>query len=191
MERQQEQKVLFLVLVSLLPVLASATRVVPVSSKRADYQCVYTIYVRTSSVIKGGTDANVNLTLFDAEGNGFAITNLEAWGGLMGDNWDYFERGNLDIFSGLAPCLSSDPCRMVLGMDASGSHSGWYCNYVEVTATGVHQGCSQQSFSVETWLGTDVINPKLTYTVDKCPSSSTADSSSVTPHLLLSSAESS
>ncbi|TQD97515.1 hypothetical protein C1H46_016852 [Malus baccata] len=65
-----------------------------------DPDYVYTAYVRTGFIIKAGTDSTVNLRLYDTYGYGIEITNLEAWGGLMGPGYNYFERGNLDIFSG-------------------------------------------------------------------------------------------
>ncbi|XP_020090608.1 PLAT domain-containing protein 1-like isoform X2 [Ananas comosus] len=117
-------------------------------------KCVYTLYVRTGSIWKGGTDSVIGVELTGSDGSGVRITNLEAWGGLMGEGHNYFERGNLDVFSGLGPCTSSPPCRLNLTSDGSGAHHGWYCNYVEVTTTGPHAGCAQQLFTVEQWLAT-------------------------------------
>nr|GMC91298.1 PLAT domain-containing protein 3-like [Ipomoea batatas]GME02029.1 PLAT domain-containing protein 3-like [Ipomoea batatas] len=133
-----------------------------------DADCVYTAYIRTGTVWKGGTDSIISLTLYDADGYGVRINNLEAWGGLMGEGYDYFERGNLDIFSGRGPCLSSPICSMNLTSDGTGPHHGWYCNYVEVTVTGVHQACNQQLFTVEQWLATDASPYSLTAIVDNC-----------------------
>ncbi|XP_031093820.1 PLAT domain-containing protein 3-like [Ipomoea triloba] len=133
-----------------------------------DADCVYTAYIRTGTVWKGGTDSIISLTLYDADGYGVRINNLEAWGGLMGEGYDYFERGNLDIFSGRGPCLSSPICSMNLTSDGTGPHHGWYCNYVEVTVTGVHQACNQQLFTVEQWLATDASPYSLTAVVDNC-----------------------
>ncbi|XP_039000588.1 PLAT domain-containing protein 2-like [Hibiscus syriacus] len=62
--------------------------------------CVYSMYVRTGSIIKGGTDSIISLKLEDLNGNSVEISNLETWGGLMERGYNYFERGNLDIFSG-------------------------------------------------------------------------------------------
>ncbi|EMS59655.1 hypothetical protein TRIUR3_00861 [Triticum urartu] len=47
-------------------------------------ECVYTVYVRTGSIWKAGTDANITLELY-TEGNadGVAISDLPSWGGLM------------------------------------------------------------------------------------------------------------
>ncbi|PKA58062.1 hypothetical protein AXF42_Ash019288 [Apostasia shenzhenica] len=133
-----------------------------------DQSCVYTLYVRTGSIWKGGTDSKINLALAGSDGNGLLITNLEEWGGLMGDGYNYFERGNLDIFSGRGPCLSSPPCWMNLTSDGSGPHHGWYCNYVEVTFTGPHLGCSQTRFTVEQWLAMDTSPYQLYATRDYC-----------------------
>ncbi|KAJ6289051.1 hypothetical protein OIU76_024945 [Salix suchowensis] len=112
----------------------------------SDEDCVYTMYVRTGSVIKGGTDSTISATLYDTYGYGVEVPDLERWGGLMEPGHNYFERGNLDIFSGRAPCLSSPVCALNLTSDGSGSGHGWYVNYVEVTTTGVHAACSQKKF---------------------------------------------
>ncbi|KAL0295016.1 UNVERIFIED_CONTAM: PLAT domain-containing protein 1 [Sesamum radiatum] len=135
-----------------------------------DPDCVYTVYVRTGSIIKGGTDSNISLTVYDAEGYGIRINNLEAWGGLMGPGYNYFERGNLDIFSGRGPCLTGPVCAMNLTSDGTGSGHGWYCNYVEVTTTGVHQQCAQVQFTVEQWLATDTSPYELTAIRNYCKS---------------------
>ncbi|PIN18944.1 hypothetical protein CDL12_08398 [Handroanthus impetiginosus] len=135
-----------------------------------DPDCVYTVYVRTSTIIKGGTDSIISLTLYDAGGYGIRISNLESWGGLMGPGHNYFERGNLDIFSGRGPCLLGPVCAMNLTSDGSGAHHGWYCNYVEVTVTGVHKQCNQQDFTVEQWLATDTSPYELTAIRDNCSS---------------------
>ncbi|KZV56624.1 hypothetical protein F511_42868, partial [Dorcoceras hygrometricum] len=133
-----------------------------------DPDCVSTVYVRTGSIFKGGTDSNISLTLYDAASNGFRINNLETWGGLMGPGYDYFERGNLDIFSGRVPCLTGPICAMNLTSDGSGSGHGWYVNYVEVTTTGVHKDCTQVQFTVEQWLALDTKPYNLTAVRDYC-----------------------
>lgn len=134
-----------------------------------DEECVYTVYVRTGSIFKGGTDSIVSLRLYDVYGELVDVTNLEAWGGLMPAGYDYFERGNLDIFSGRGPCLSSPICAMNLTSDGSGPHHGWYCNYVEVTSTGPHIPCSQLQFTVEQWLALDTAPYDLTAIRNYCP----------------------
>ncbi|KAL3630201.1 PLAT domain-containing protein 1 [Castilleja foliolosa] len=133
-----------------------------------DPDCVYTVFVRTGSIIKGGTDSIISLTLYDADGYGIRINNLETWGGLMGPDYNYFERGNLDIFSGRGPCLTGPVCSMNLTSDGSGSGHGWYCNYVEVTTTGVHEQCAQKQFTVEQWLATDTSPYELTAIRNYC-----------------------
>ena len=137
-----------------------------------DPACVYTVYVRTGSILKAGTDSIFALTLYDADGLGVRINNLEAWGGLMGPDYNYFERGNLDIFSGKGPCLSGQPCAMNLTSDGSGPHHGWYGNYVEVTTTGAHIPCAQKTFTVEQWLATDTSPYELTAIRNYCSSGS-------------------
>ncbi|KAG4175696.1 hypothetical protein ERO13_A11G200200v2 [Gossypium hirsutum] len=79
-----------------------------------DEDCVYSVYIRTGSIIKGGTDSIISLKLEDAYGESVEISNLETWGGLMEPGHDYFERGNLDIFSGRGRCLGAPVCSMNL-----------------------------------------------------------------------------
>ncbi|TVT98250.1 hypothetical protein EJB05_56470, partial [Eragrostis curvula] len=124
-------------------------------SMGVSYDCVYTIYVQTGSIWKAGTDAVIGLTLRGTDGYGFKIKNLARWGGLMGAGYDYYERGNVDLFSGRAPCLASPPCRMNLTSDGSGDHHGWYCKTVEVTTTRQHSNCFKSYFGVEQWLARD------------------------------------
>ncbi|GAB4847297.1 PLAT domain-containing protein 2 [Ancistrocladus abbreviatus] len=131
-------------------------------------KCVYTVYVRTGSIIKGGTDSIISLTVYDQYDNYVHIPNLETWGGLMGPTHNYFERGNLDIFSGRGLCLRGSVCAMNLTSDGSGSHHGWYCNYVEVTSTGPHIACAQQKFTVEQWLARDAAPYELTAIRNYC-----------------------
>ncbi|CAN4106385.1 unnamed protein product [Withania somnifera] len=134
----------------------------------SEEDCVYTVYIRTSNKIKAGTDSIISLTLYDADGYGIRINDIEAWGGLMGPGYDYFERGNLDIFSGRGPCLTGPICKMNLTSDGTGPGHGWYCNYVEVTVTGVHKECNQQKFEVEQWIATDHSPYELTFIKDLC-----------------------
>ncbi|OVA07630.1 PLAT/LH2 domain [Macleaya cordata] len=137
-------------------------------SQSAD-DCVYTVYIRTGSVIKGGTDSIISLRLYSSYGDYIEIPNLEAWGGLMGPDHDYYERGNLDIFSGRGGCLDAPVCAMNLTSDGTGVGHGWYVNYVEVTTTAAHIPCSQQSFTVEQWLALDRSPYKLTAIRNYCP----------------------
>ncbi|KMT08807.1 hypothetical protein BVRB_6g135310 [Beta vulgaris subsp. vulgaris] len=138
------------------------------SATADDYNCVYTVYIRTSKTFSGGTDSIISVVFYDDTGNGILIKNLEAWGGLMGPDYDYYERGNLDIFSGRGPCLSRPVCSMELTSDGSGAHHGWYCNYVEVTTTGPHMQCGQQLFTVEQWIALDRSPHELTAVRDNC-----------------------
>lgn len=141
-----------------------------------DADCVYTVYIRTGSTLKAGTDSVIAATLYSADGDEVRIKDLEKWGGLMGPGYNYFERGNLDIFSGRGPCLSGPVCSLNLTSDGSGPHHGWYCNYLEVTTTGVHSPCDQQLFTVEQWLALDRSPYNLTNIQNNCPSGSGSES---------------
>ncbi|XVE86758.1 hypothetical protein DITRI_Ditri18aG0059500 [Diplodiscus trichospermus] len=143
---------------------------VPSITLADDADCVYSVYIRTGSIIKGGTDSIISLILYDVYGEYIEIRNLEAWGGLMEPGHNYYERGNLDIFSGRGPCLATPVCAMNLTSDGSGAFHGWYCNYVEVTTTGVHTPCSQQQFTVEQWLALDTSPYELTAIRNYCAS---------------------
>ncbi|KAK9134297.1 hypothetical protein Syun_013627 [Stephania yunnanensis] len=139
------------------------------SAAHSKNDCVYTAYIRTGSNINGGTDAKIGLRLYDADKNSFDIDDLEAWGGLMGQGHNYFERGNLDIFSGRGPCLKGPVCAVNLTSDGSGLLSGWYCDYVEVISTGPHISCAQKFFKIEQWLATDAPPYRLYAFKNYCP----------------------
>ncbi|KAK8673044.1 hypothetical protein V6N13_111400 [Hibiscus sabdariffa] len=64
---------------------------------------------------------------------------------------------------------------MNLTSDGSGPFHGWYCNYVEVTATGVHTRCTQQLFTVEQWLALDTAPVELTVIKNYCPAEAKPD----------------
>ncbi|EPS64454.1 hypothetical protein M569_10327, partial [Genlisea aurea] len=117
--------------------------------------CVYTVYVKTGSIIKGGTDANISAIFYESSGTGIWIKNLVLWGGIRGTDYDYFERGNVDIFTGAAPCLRGPICALNLTSDGTGPHPGWNCKSVEVTATGWRKECAQQTFQIDQWLADD------------------------------------
>ncbi|CAM8879442.1 hypothetical protein QQ045_020077 [Rhodiola kirilowii] len=148
--------------------LALALSIIAPSS--AD-DCVYTIYVRTGSIFKGGSDSIISTTFTNIYNETVQIDDLEIWGGLMEPGHNYFERGNLDIFSGRGKCLALDApiCALNLTSDGSGPHHGWYVNYVEVTSTGVHTACSQTQFTIEQWLATDTSPYQLTALRNYCP----------------------
>ncbi|XP_028549112.1 PLAT domain-containing protein 2-like isoform X2 [Dendrobium catenatum] len=132
-------------------------------------ECVYSIYVRTGSIIKSGTDASISLTLADSSANQFHIPDLVSWGGLMGPQHNYFERTSLDVFSGRATCGLRGPiCSLNLTSDGAGAHHGWYCDSVEVTATGPHLPCSQTLFYVQQWLASDAAPYQLYAYVNGC-----------------------
>ncbi|KAA0042612.1 Lipoxygenase, LH2 [Cucumis melo var. makuwa] len=134
---------------------------------KSSEKCVYTLYVKTGSILKGGTDSKISVKLGDSRGQSVEISDLESWG-LMKQGHDYFERDNIDIFSGRGVCLESPVCRLNLTSDGSGSHHGWYCDYVEVTSAGPHRACSQTAFYVDQWLATDAPPFQLTTTLDGC-----------------------
>ncbi|CAL9244923.1 unnamed protein product [Arabidopsis halleri] len=134
--------------------------------------CVFTVYIRTGTVWKAGTDSVMSLRLYDSYGRDAVISDLVSWGGLMGPFHDYFERGNLDIFSGLGSCLSGPVCAMNLTSDGSGDHHGWYCNYVEVTMSeSRRRSCSQEKFEVEQWLARDASPYELSAIRNHCSDS--------------------
>ncbi|KAK9134300.1 hypothetical protein Syun_013630 [Stephania yunnanensis] len=153
---------------SLLLALLCCTALIYTAQSDDSANCVYTVYVRTGSVIKGGTDSKISLRLYDGKGWYIEIPNLETWGGLMGPGYNYYERGNLDIFSGRGPCLTAPVCAVNVTSDGSGPHHGWYVNYVEVTSTGPHIQCAQKLFTIEQWLGTDVAPYTLTVVKNSC-----------------------
>ncbi|XP_031502405.1 PLAT domain-containing protein 3-like [Nymphaea colorata] len=138
------------------------------TSSSSNDNCVYTVYVRTGSIIKGGTDSKISLTISDSSYRpGVHVKDLESWG-LMPDGHDYYERGNLDIFSGRGRCLDGPICYLNLTSDGTGPHHGWYCEYVEVTATGPHLGCSQTIFYVRQWLALDAPPYRLDSIINGC-----------------------
>ncbi|KAK9111060.1 hypothetical protein Scep_018579 [Stephania cephalantha] len=153
---------------SLLIALLFCTALIYIAQSDDSANCVYTVYVRTGSEIKSGTDSNISLRLYDGKGLYLEIPNLEAWGGLMGPGYDYFERGNLDIFSGRGPCLTAPVCAVKVTSDGSGPHHGWFLRYVEVTSTGPHIHCAKKIFPIEQWLGTDVAPYTLTVLKNFC-----------------------
>uniref|UniRef100_A0A7C8YMX3 Catalase n=1 Tax=Opuntia streptacantha TaxID=393608 RepID=A0A7C8YMX3_OPUST len=158
-----ESKAAFIVLL-----LCFSTVAVSATLSQEDYVCVYTVFVRTSKTFRAGTDSKISLALYDDTGAGVLIRDLEAWGGAMEKGHDYFERGNLDIFTGKVPCLSRPVCAMELTSDGTGSHPSWYCNYVEVTTTGPQTQCAQINFTVEQWLSPDKSPYQLSVTRDSC-----------------------
>jgi len=107
------------------------------------------------------------MRLDDPKNHSVWIPNLKSWGAMEQDH-DYFERGNVDAFTGRGPCIDSPVCRLDLASDGSGYHHGWYCDYVEVTSTGPHKPCSQTIFYVDQWLAKDVVPYNLSVIIDGC-----------------------
>ncbi|CAH9090736.1 unnamed protein product [Cuscuta epithymum] len=126
-------------------------------------ECVYSLYVQTGTYITAGTDSKVGVTLGDRTGKEVQVPELRRWG-LMGRDHDYFEGGNLDIFSGRGPCLRLPVCRLNVTSDGSGHRPGWYCQFIEVTFTGPRKECSQSTFYVDQWL----VAGDLTAILDGC-----------------------
>ncbi|OVA08613.1 PLAT/LH2 domain [Macleaya cordata] len=141
-------------------------------------ECVYNLYVKTGNIIKAGTDSKISVVLGDATGRYVVVPDLEEWG-LMGPTHDYFEWNNLDIFTGRGPCIGAPICRLNLTSDGSGSHHGWFCDYVEVTSTGPHKECSQTIFYVRQWLATDAAPFQLSALLDGCAQQTTTEKAHV------------
>ena len=96
------------------------------------------------------------------------IKNLETWGA-MAPGHDYFERGNLDVFTCTAQCFSSPLCFLRLTSDGSKAKAGWFCEYVHVTVSGQNVAYTQ-NFSVQQWLALDEPPYSLVVLRDNCPS---------------------
>ncbi|MCD9638437.1 hypothetical protein HAX54_022432 [Datura stramonium] len=56
---------------------------------------------------QSGTDSKISATLGDVSGKSVWIPDLEKWG-LMGPDYNYYERGNVDIFTGKGRCLNTN-----------------------------------------------------------------------------------
>ncbi|GAV89034.1 PLAT domain-containing protein, partial [Cephalotus follicularis] len=132
-------------------------------------KCVYNLYVKTGSIMKAGTNSKISVTLGDPQGRSIWVPNLESWG-LMGPSYDFYERGNVDIFSGRGPCIGAPLCRLNVTSDGSGSHHGWYCDYIEVTSSRPHRACNQAAFYVDRWLASDAPPYQLSAILDGCES---------------------
>lgn len=129
-------------------------------------KCVYTVYVKTGEIEKSGTNSKINLTFSDSFGKSISIGNLREWG-LMGERYDYFERGNLDIFSGRSYCISPPICKLTLTSDGKGILPAWYVETIEVTFSGFNQQCSQAVFCVDRWLAPEP-HSQLSFELDVC-----------------------
>ncbi|XP_019192078.1 PREDICTED: PLAT domain-containing protein 3-like [Ipomoea nil] len=126
-------------------------------------ECVYSLYIQTGAFVTAGTDSKISVEMGDKPGNRVWVPELRDWG-LMNRDHDYFEGGKLDIFSVSGACLQQPLCRLNVTSDGSGHYPGWFCEFIEVTSTGPHQGCSQSIFHVNRWLSGD----DLTVVFDVC-----------------------
>lgn len=86
----------------------------------------------------------------------------------MGRGHDYYENGNLDIFSGTARCLPSPVCFLNLNSDGTGGKPGWYVEYVEVKTTRAGAETKRQYFDVEQWLAVDEPPHELSVERNNC-----------------------
>ncbi|CAL4981860.1 unnamed protein product [Urochloa decumbens] len=116
-------------------------------------QCDYEIIVRTGDVRYAGTDATISLKLSSWDGSMW-IKDLASWG-QNGPGYDYFERGNIDKFSGTGDCMTPKPCWMLLESDNSGNYPGWYVDYIEVIELKTSSTRVSHMFTVNQWLAID------------------------------------
>ncbi|KAK4268152.1 hypothetical protein QN277_024842 [Acacia crassicarpa] len=124
-------------------------------------QCQYLVRVQTGDRSSAGTDSKISLKLFNTlSGESLTVKNLEDWG-IMAPGHNYFERGNLDVFSRSSPCI--DVCAMTVTSDNTGYKPGWFLDFVEVTISGSIS--KKISFPVNRWLDS---KSGLTVTVDLC-----------------------
>lgn len=139
-------------------------------------RCIYTVEVATGDRGDAGTDAKVSLSLCtDSKDCFLQVSNLAQYGS-RGPSYDYFERGNHDIFEIPTTIECVDICRMIIGHDDSGHKSGWYLDYVKVEAytdNGIKQ--SESQFPVYQWLATDESPYSLHAEVNHCPPVRVAD----------------
>ncbi|XP_026437977.1 PLAT domain-containing protein 3-like [Papaver somniferum] len=130
--------------------------------------CVYIVYTKTGTKLGAGTDSGISLALYDSYGDYIIIQNLKKWGGIMGQKHNYFENGDLDVFSNLGGCLKGPVCKMTLTSDGKGSGSDWYVEDLQVTTTGPQIPCAQKVFTIEQWLALDTSPYKLSVTKNLC-----------------------
>lgn len=122
--------------------------------------------VKTADQPRAGTDSKIKLTIGDYRGQYIHITDLEKWG-LMGKDYDYYERANLDIFGGREKCLRPPICRLKIESDAKGESPGWLIEYFEITYVRPERGCKQVKFPVNKWLGAQGVK-ELTVLLEDC-----------------------
>ena len=132
---------------------------------------MYTITVKTGTVENAGTDSVISLKLSNRNNENLEIKNLEFWGA-MEPGHDYYEKGNVDVFTGTAQGFDSPLCFLQLTSDGSNKWPGWYCEYVNVVVSGQNVSY-KQNFRVQQWLALDESPYTLTTLRDNCPSLST------------------
>ncbi|XP_028761123.1 PLAT domain-containing protein 3-like [Neltuma alba] len=126
-------------------------------------QCQYIVRVKTGDRKDAGTDSVIGLKLTSSSGDSFTVNNLQSWG-IMAPGHDYFERGNLDVFSGTGTCLSV--CDITVTSNGEGNKPGWYLDFVDITVSG---GLSRKvAFPVNQWLALDEWPRHLYATVNLC-----------------------
>ncbi|XP_020090606.1 PLAT domain-containing protein 2-like [Ananas comosus] len=114
--------------------------------------CLYTLRVQTGNRVNAGTDSKISVTLAGPDHVRYHVPNLESWGGLMWDGYNYFERGYADAFAGCGTCITWPPCWIRLTSDGSGSHPGWFVDFVELWAAGPDSQCTKHRFDFHVWL---------------------------------------
>lgn len=122
--------------------------------------------VKTGDIAKAGTDSKIKLSMGDLRGKSIQVPDLEKWG-IMGLEYDYYERGNLDLFVGREKCIGPQICRMKLESDAKGESPGWFVEYIEVVTVKPESGCKQVKFPVNKWLGVEGVK-ELNVVLEEC-----------------------
>ncbi|XP_028790922.1 PLAT domain-containing protein 3-like [Neltuma alba] len=134
------------------------------ASMATSEKCTYIVRVKTGDRFSAGTDSTISLKLKSYSGESFTVNNLEEWG-LMGPGHEYFERGNIDVFSGRNACLRV--CAITVSSNGEGFKPGWYLDYVELTIVGSGKP-AKISFPTNQWLALDEWPNHLYADVDLC-----------------------
>ena len=90
---------------------------------------------------------------------------------------EYFQWGSVDVFSGRSRCLSAPPCSLEITFSGGGDGK-WFCEFVQVTATGPGLPCYQKMFMVGQWLTVDEDPRKLMALRDECGRNETSRATS-------------
>ena len=128
---------------------------------------MYSVNIRTGHCKGAGTDANVCITLYSADGATFGPTPLEA-------RKESFDRGCTDTFQVSAPgFLSSDgarvqPARIALEHDNAGDSPDWFVHDVVLACDGLPDA----RFVLEDWIAM----PRLRREIIRLMSTGTARS---------------